>query len=178
MRLSFPFVPHSGGVTLTYGSAGRPVLGRRTPRSTETTALSVLVESTPFEKESVLLRAFGRITVAAAAALAVGTAFTSTGRADSTPVGPLPAGPTATIQTQKGQLVAFALPRRTGGRVWRVARAFDSGVLRQVSEANVGSSVVLVFRATGKGKTTVSFGLTRGERAKAYESRRFALTVR
>lgn len=125
-----------------------------------------------------MLRASRRIAVATVAAVAVGTALTGAGLADSTPVGPLPPGPTSTIQTHTGQLVAFALPKRSGGRVWRVARAFDSGVLQQVSEANVGSSVVLVFQATGKGKTTVSFGLTRGERAKAYESRRFAITVR
>ena len=98
--------------------------------------------------------------------------------ADSTPVGPLPAGPTSTIQTQKGQLVSFALPSRTGGKVWRVARAFDSKVLQQVSEANVGANVVLIFRATGAGKTTVSFGLTKGETAKAYESRRYVVIVK
>jgi hypothetical protein len=33
------------------------------------------------------------------------------GRADSTPVGPLPAGPVATITTKPGLLVAVALPR-------------------------------------------------------------------
>ncbi len=98
--------------------------------------------------------------------------------ADSTPVGPLPAGPTSTIQTQKGQLVSFALPHRSGGKVWRVARAFDSKVVQQVSEADVGANVVLVFRATGSGKTTVSFALTRGETAKAYESRRFVVIVK
>jgi len=94
------------------------------------------------------------------------------------PVGPLPSGPSSTIETQKGQLVAFALPRRSAGRVWRVARNVDAKVVQQVSEADVGSSVVLVFRATGKGTATVSFGLTRGETAKAYESRRFTVRVR
>jgi hypothetical protein len=42
----------------------------------------------------------------------------------------------------------------------------------------VGANVVLVFRAKGKGTATVSFGLTRGERPKAYEARRFILNVR
>jgi hypothetical protein len=97
--------------------------------------------------------------------------------ADSTPVGPLPAGPISTIQTQKGQLVSFALPGRSGGKVWRVARAFNSKVVQQVSEANVGANVVLVYRAVGAGKTTVSFALTRGETAKAYESRKFVVIV-
>jgi len=94
------------------------------------------------------------------------------------PVGPLPSGPTSTIETQTGQLVAVALPRRSAGRVWRVARAFDAKVVQQVSEADVGASVVVVFRATGKGTVTISFGLTRGETAKAYESRRFTVRVR
>ena len=107
--------------------------------------------------------------VAAAATLAGGAA------ADSTPVGPVPAGPTSTIATQKGQLVSFALPTGIGGRVWRVARAVNSSVLRQIGEADVGSSVVLVFKAVGKGKATVVFGLTRGETAKAFASRRFAV---
>jgi hypothetical protein len=98
--------------------------------------------------------------------------------ADSPPVGALPKGPTSTIQTQEGQLVAVALPRRANGRVWRIARRFDVGVVRQVSEADVGASVVLVFRAVGKGATTISFGLTRGETAKAYEARRYVVRVR
>jgi hypothetical protein len=93
------------------------------------------------------------------------------------PVGPLPSGPTSTTQTRVGQLVAFALPHRPSGRVWRIARAIDSGVLVQVGEADVGANVVLVFKAKGKGTATVSFGLTRGETAKAYEARRFTVKV-
>ena len=98
--------------------------------------------------------------------------------ASAPPVGPLPAGPASTIHTGKGQLVAVALPRRAGGRVWRIARAFDSQVLREVAEADVGKQVVLVFEARGRGTTTISFGLTRGERPKAYESRRYIVSVR
>jgi hypothetical protein len=90
----------------------------------------------------------------------------------------LPSGPASTIQTQKGQLVAFALPRRTGGRVWRVARTFDSNVVQQVSEGDVGRGVVVVvFKAIDNGTTTVAFGLTRGETAKAFESRRYTVRV-
>ena len=100
------------------------------------------------------------------------------GTAAAPPVGTLPAGPVAKIETKKGQLVAVALPHRANGRVWRVARAFDARVLRQVSEADVGSQVVLVFRAAGAGRTTLAFGLTLGERARAYESRRFVVTGR
>jgi len=50
--------------------------------------------------------------------------------------------------------------------------------LRQVSEADVGDQVVLVFKAAGPGTAVVAFGLTRGERPKAFESRRFTVSVR
>jgi hypothetical protein len=117
--------------------------------------------------------------VAVAAALTVALAtMAGAGIASSPPVGPLPAGPTSTISTQVGQLVSFALPHRANGRVWRVARQVKSSVLVQVTEGDVGSNVVLVFKAKGKGSTTVSFGLTRGETAKAYEARRFVVNVK
>ena len=112
------------------------------------------------------------VAVAAAAILA------GVGLADSTPVGPLPNGPASTIQTQKGQLVAVALPHRANGRVWRVARPYNARVVQQVSEGDLGKNVVLVFRATGAGTTTIAFGLTRGETAKAFESRRVTVRVR
>lgn len=113
-----------------------------------------------------------------AAVVVCAAALAAAGVADAPPVGPLPTGPTSAIQTQKGELVSFALPHRANGRVWRVARKFDANVVREVSEADVAKSVVLVFKAVGKGSTTVAFGLTRGETAKAYESRRFTVTVR
>jgi hypothetical protein len=100
-------------------------------------------------------------------------------RADSTPVGPLPGGPGATIDVRHGELVALALPHRGPGRVWRIARPFDAKVLRQVSEADVAGSVVLVFRARTAGHTTVSMALTEGDTsAKALDSRRFLVRVR
>jgi hypothetical protein len=119
-----------------------------------------------------------RAAVAVAGATAAAAALAGAGLADSPPVGALPPGPTSTIQTHKGQLVAFALPRRSEGRVWRVARKFDSRVVQQVSEGDLANSVVLVFRAARPGTTTVAFGLTRGETPKAYESRRFVVRVR
>ena len=116
------------------------------------------------------------ITVLSAVALGGGAA---TAFADSTPIGPLPAGPVSTIEAQHGELVALALPKRAGGRVWRVARPFNASVLQQVTEARVGSSVVLVFRAGSVGHTTVSLALTKGDAsAKALESRRFTIRVR
>jgi len=118
-----------------------------------------------------------RLATLTAASFAAAAAIAAAGIADSTPVGPLPNGPTSTIQTQKGQLVSFALPARANGRVWRIARAFDGRVLQEVHEGDVGTNVVLVFKATGTGTTTVTFALTRGETAKAYESRRFTVKV-
>ena len=58
-----------------------------------------------------------------------------------------------------------------------IARNANPGVLTQVSEADVGRSVVLVFQATGRGTTRIAFGLTLGERAKAYESRFYTVKV-
>jgi len=119
-----------------------------------------------------------RFIVLVAVAVAAAAILAGVGLADSTPVGPLPNGPTSTIQAQKGQLVAVALPHRANGRVWRVARQYNARVVQQVSEGDIGKSVVLVFRATGAGTTTIAFGLTRGETAKAFESRRFTVRVR
>jgi hypothetical protein len=112
-----------------------------------------------------------------AGALALVALLAGTAMADSTPVGPLPAGPTSMIHTQPGQLVAVALPHRAKGKVWRVATSIDSKKLRQVSEADVGSSVVLVFKALKVGNATIEFGLTRGETAKAYESRQYVVMI-
>jgi hypothetical protein len=119
--------------------------------------------------------AAGLATLAAAALLA---AAAGAGSASTPPVGPLPPGPTTTIATQKGELVALSLPRRSNGRVWRVARPFSDRIVAEVAEADVGSAVVLVFKAKGVGTTTVVLALTRGETAKAYESRRFVIRVR
>jgi hypothetical protein len=94
-------------------------------------------------------------------------------RADSTPVGPLPAGPTSTITTGPNQLVAVALPHasRKSGLSWRLARRYDSNIVRQISEADVNTSTVLVFKVVGRGQTSLVFGLTRGDAsAKAFKS--------
>ena len=111
--------------------------------------------------------------VAASAAALVGNAVAS-----APPVGPLPAGPTSTIATTKGELVSIALPHRTGGKVWRIAQNANPKVLKQVTEGDVGPSVVLVFKAVGSGTTTIKLGLTVGEKTKAYESRTYVVRVR
>ena len=116
--------------------------------------------------------------LAAAAAIAILLAASTRAVASAPPVGTLPAGPVASLFVVRGEPFAIALPHSSGGRVWRVARPFDSGVIAEVSEADVGSNVVLVFRAKRAGTTTLAFGLTRGEGSKAYSSRRFVVRVR
>jgi hypothetical protein len=97
--------------------------------------------------------------------LGVAFAIVATAHADSTPVGPLPAGPVSRTTTSSGQLVAVALPkaRKGTGLVWRLARPYDSKVVRQLSEADVGRNVVLVFKVVGRGDTALVLALTRGE---------------
>ena len=86
-------------------------------------------------------------------------------RSDSTPVGALPPGPVTTTTTKPGLLVAVALPHASSasGLVWRIARRYDSRVVQQVSEADVGASVVLVFKVVGRGQTSIVFAQTRGD---------------
>jgi len=93
------------------------------------------------------------------------------------PVGPLPPGPVTTIHTRTGSLVAVALPHRAGGLVWRLARGVNPKVLVEVSEANVGKDVVVVYRAAGAGRVKLAYGLTRGETTRAHASLTFAVTV-
>jgi hypothetical protein len=112
-------------------------------------------------------------TVAAATSVAVGS-----GQASAPPVGALPNGPISTIATTRGEFVAIALPQHTEGLGWRIARAFNGNVLQEVREqSDVGGNLVVVFKATGAGKTSITFGLTRGERKKAFQSRRFDVRV-
>jgi len=105
--------------------------------------------------------------IAAFAILATGVVLTitGTGRADSTPVGPLPAGTVSTVKTGPNQLMAVALPgnSKSSGLVWRIARPYKSTILRQLSEADVDGTVVLVFKVTGRGTTSLVFALTRGD---------------
>jgi hypothetical protein len=116
-----------------------------------------------------------RLAAFVAASVLVGA---TAARASSPPIGTLPPGPHTTVTTTAGQLVAVALPHRSGGRVWRIARRFDGKVLREVSEADVGSNVVIVFKALHPGTTTLSYALTRGETTKALEARTFAVRIR
>lgn len=116
-----------------------------------------------------------RISIAAAflAALlyAVGAGATAP------PVGPLPKGPVTSISAPKGTLVSVALKSRAGYS-WRLARGVNPHVLVEASEADVDGSVVIVYRAVGRGSVSVRYGLTRGETRKAYASATFTVRVR
>ena len=116
------------------------------------------------KRESAIARiliALGLATFLTGLALAIAAAA----HANSTPVGLLPPGPTSTTTTAPGQLVAIALPRapRRSGLVWRIARRYDSRIVHQTTEADVGANVVLVFRVVGRGHTALVFALTRGD---------------
>lgn len=115
-----------------------------------------------------------RLIIAAAVAAAC---LATAAAASAPPVGPLPKGPVSTIQTTKGSLVSVALASRSG-KSWRLARRVDARILVEVGEANVGSSVVVVYKATGRGSVSVRYGLTRGERPKAYASATWNVKVR
>src|SRR5262249_7630884 len=119
---------------------------------------------------------FRSLFVSGLAAVVLSTAAAAV--ASGPPVGPLRAGPHSTVTTPTGEAFAIALPNRSGGRVWRIARPFDSTVLHEVSEGNVGAHVVLVFKTTRAGQTTLALALTRGETPKALEARTFNVVVR
>ena len=114
-----------------------------------------------------------RILAVIAASLAIAAAAGAT----APPIKVLPVGPVSTITTTKGELVSIALPSKTG-LSWRLARNSAPGVLREVSEANVGRSVVIVFKALARGKATIVYGQTRGETATAVATRTYVVTVR
>ena len=115
----------------------------------------------------------------AAAAVASVLVFAVPASASAPPVGPLPPGPVTTIGVRHGEYFAIALPPLQGrGQVWRIARAYNSRVVTEVSEANLRRNVVVVFRALRPGKATISYAATVGERTKALKSRVFQVTIR
>ncbi len=113
------------------------------------------------------------VAAAAAAVLAVPAL------ASAPPVGPLPPGPVTTVSTHRGELLAVALPRQQAstGLVWRLARPVNQKVARQVSEADVGSSVVVVYKIVGKGQASIAYAATKGETAKAYKARTYKVSA-
>ena len=124
---------------------------------------------------ALLLTALRRVLLAGALAASV----VAPALADSTPIGKLPAGPVASVTTHRGLFVAVALPHPADrSLVWRLARTVDPKVLHEVAEADVGKMVVIVFAATGKGKASIVYALTRGDTSsKALRTVTHAVTV-
>jgi hypothetical protein len=114
-----------------------------------------------------------------AGAAAVLAPLASAAPASAPPVGPLPPGPVTNVSAPKGTLVAVALPGQkvSSGLGWRLARAVNSSVLRQISERNIGRDVVVVYKAVGTGSVTVAYGLTKGENRKALKSVTYKVRV-
>jgi hypothetical protein len=98
-------------------------------------------------------------------------------RASAPPVGPLPRGPVTTITAPSQEYVSVALNRGQSGLVWRVARAWNTRVAVQTTEANLGNLTVYVFRTIKPGTATLRFALTNGARPKAYGAATYKLTV-
>lgn len=109
--------------------------------------------------------------------LAAALATAGVAAATAPPIKVVPSGPTSTIATTKGELVAIALPSRKGYS-WRLARNSAPRVVRQVHEANVGATVVVVFKAVARGRATIVYGATRGEATTAAAARTYVVTVR
>lgn len=94
------------------------------------------------------------------------------------PVGPLPDGPSRTVKLAVSKTFTAMLPKpKVEGRVWRVARAPDAKIVRQVAEGSTASGVWLRFQAVGAGTTRVVVAVTRGERPHAYAARTFRFVV-
>jgi hypothetical protein len=104
-------------------------------------------------------------------------AIVANAAATAGPIGPLPPGPTTTISAPAGTLVSAVLPAGAQGRSWRQAGTYNTKVMSEVTEANVGKTVVIVFKTHAKGTTTVKYGLTKGETKKAYASATFVVHV-
>lgn len=96
--------------------------------------------------------------------------------ASAPPVGKLPKGPVTTVRTPKGTLVSIALPHLKG-LSWRVARQFDSRVVAETGEGDIGKTVVITYRAKAAGHTKVVYAATRGESAVAKAARTYDITV-
>src|SRR3569623_502213 len=96
--------------------------------------------------------------------------------ASAPPVGKLPKGPVTTVRTPKGTFVSIALPHLKG-LSWRVARQFDSRVVAEAGEGDIGTTVVITYRAKAAGHTKVVYAATRGESTVAKAARTYDVTV-
>jgi hypothetical protein len=111
------------------------------------------------------------------AILCLAGALAGAALASAPPVGPLPPAKVTRITAPRGSLISIALTVRNGGYVWRIARPFNARVVGQVSEGDIGPAVILVFKAVGRGRTTIVVAETKGETPKAYRAARYVVTV-
>jgi hypothetical protein len=114
-----------------------------------------------------------RVIAVIAAALTIAAAA----GASAPPVRHIPTGTVSEIKTARGELVSIALPKKRG-LSWRLARNTNTNIIREVSEADVDNSVVIVFRALKAGHANVIYAQTRGEGTKAKSSKTYAITVK
>ena len=73
--------------------------------------------------------------------------------------------------------MAFPAHTASSGLVWRGARPVDPAVVRPLWDADVGGSVVVVYRAVGVGRVTVVYALTHGETVRALQALRYRVVV-
>jgi predicted secreted protein len=112
------------------------------------------------------------------AGLAVAAVVVAIAVASATPVGPLPNGPTTTIAARIGHSFTVRLPKpKVAGRVWRIARPFDSQVVRETREGETAKDIWVTFRAVSGGSTKVVFALTKGETRHAYAAHTYKVVV-
>jgi predicted secreted protein len=117
--------------------------------------------------------------LAIVAAVAAAGAVAATAFSSAPPVGPLPKGPVQTVKRTAGTRFLVTLPKPgIAGGAWRVARGYDSAVVREVGEGTKkGGAVWVTYRAVARGTTRVVYALTRGERSHAYATRTFRVVV-
>jgi hypothetical protein len=120
-----------------------------------------------------------RLSFTVPAALLAAGAVAATGVASAPPVGPLPKGPMQTVKQSPGRTFTVTLPKSgVAGRTWRVARAYNSGIVREIGEGtNHNGAVWVTYRAVAVGTTRVVYALTRGEGLHAYAARTFRVVV-
>ncbi|HZS25520.1 MAG TPA: hypothetical protein VFA30_11120 [Gaiellaceae bacterium] len=117
--------------------------------------------------------------IAALALLVAAGAVVMPALSAAPPVGPLPKGPVQTVRLRAGATFTVSLSKsRVTGGAWRVARAYDARVVREIAEGTSrGGAVWIQFRAVAPGSTRIVYALTRGERIHAYRSRTFRVVV-
>ena len=117
--------------------------------------------------------------LAGAAVVVAAGAVAATALSSAPPVGPLPKGPVQTVKRPRGTTFTITLPKPSvAGRSRRVARSYDSGVVREVGEGTKKSGTGwATYRAVASGETSVVYALTRGERPVAYASRTIRVVV-